>query len=284
MTSTALHIEDPISLLLHRKTPRAKIDIKALVSKVINAGFQASWLKNPDGVTQGPQWHLTTCGKGCHCSPGCDNCLHVAITLKAKKDGVPVGPVRFLSENLSIPNRWKSRKNVFVCPQGDLFHKNISDEDILSVFEVIRGFPQHNWILTTKRAKRLRLLRQISGMKNVYIGVSVESQEYLHRADALLCLPEGFRKVLFVCPMLLPVRPSVEVMEELDWIICSPERGGQGRTPRPCPEEWQIDLMYQAKEWGIPFYLDVNYDEKKIFRMHGRHVGVPSALLDSKIK
>lgn len=267
-------------LPLYMKTPRGKLDVDAITQKIVNTGFQAAWLKNPDGITQGFRWELSTCGCGCWMSPGCDLCPHMADMALAK-EGRIIKPTRFLSENLSDPFRWSGRKNVFVCPQGDLFHDNISDEDILKVFGVIAKCPHHNFVLTTKRDHRLILLNELGkGLSNVYIGVSVESQEFMYRAESLLYLPPRFKKVLFACPMLTEMQVLKNVMKELDWVICSPERGGQGRTARECPEKWQMDLMYQVKKYKIPFFLDVKYDEDRIFRMYDQYNYVPAALLD----
>jgi protein gp37 len=262
------------------ETPQAKIDVDALKGPIVNTGQQATWLKNPDGITQGPGWPLVTCGPGCNVSEGCQLCLWEAEKALAKKEGRKLPKVRALVENLDHPFRWKKPKNVFVCPQGDIFHKNIPRDFILQALDVMKRCPQHNFIMPTKRDYRLKELKGVRGIGNVYVGVSVESQEYMYRAEALLGLPKGFRKVLFVAPMLTPVVVPWEVLRVLDWVICSPERGGEGRTPRPCPEEWQMDLIRQVKSYDLPFFLDVKFQEERVFRMGGKFMEVPAALMN----
>jgi protein gp37 len=245
------------------QTPRGKMDVNALINMVIqNTGFQATWLKNPDG-TQGEQWQLSSCGRGCCISPGCDLCLHRVVMAQAKAKGEKVPPVQPLWDNLQHPFRWQKKKNVFVCPQGDLFHKNIPDDFILEVLEVIRQCPEHNFVATTKRAERLELLKKME-LPNLFIGVSVESHEYLWRAEHLLDL-HGVNKVLFACPFVLPMQVRPRVMSVLDWVICSPERGGKGRKPRPCPKEWMMDIRDQVKEYGLPFFLDIKHREELVY-------------------
>lgn len=267
------------TLPIHMKTPRAKIDVSALTCRPVNAGFQATWLKNQDGVSQGPGWDLAHCGSHCWYSPGCDNCYWQAVRDWQEKIGEPMEGTYPLVENLQQPFRWKTRKNVFVCPQGDLFHKDIPNEFILEVVEVMAQCPQHNFILPTKRTKRLKLLNQVEGLSNVFIGVSIESQEYVRRAESLLYLPAGFRKVILAAPMLTPLVFEDEVLEDIDWMICSPERGGEGRTPRPCPEEWIMDLVQQVKKYKLPIFVDLKYQEERIYRMGSRFMEVPACLM-----
>jgi protein gp37 len=259
-------------------TPRARIDVDAIRGPIVNTGFQATWLKNPDGVTQGEQWLLSRCGSGCYLSPGCDLCLHMAVMVVAKKEGRKVPPVKALPENLYQPFEWSGRKNVFVCPQGDLFHKNISDDFILNAFDVMAECPQHNFVVTTKRADRLSLLEG-QELPNVFVGVSVESQEYMDRADFLVELAGQMPLTLFVAPMLTPVEIPEKLLRVLDWVVCSPERGGEGRKPRPCPEEWQVDLIQQVKGAGLPLFLDVKFSEHRVFRLGGRYQEVPASLM-----
>lgn len=262
------------------KTPQAEpIDVDALKYPIVNTGQQASYLKNPDNVTQSPGWPLVTCGPGCAISEGCQNCLWMAEQALAKKEGRKIPEVRALIENLNHPFRWKKRKNVFVCPQGDIFHKNISRDFILQALDVMRRCPQHNFIMPTKRDFRLKELKGVKGLANVYVGVSIESQEYVYRADALLKIPKGFRKVLLIAPMLTRVVIPRRVLRAVDWVICSPERGGVGRTPRQCSEDWQEELRDQVKAYGIPFVLDVPHQDERVME-DLKYMEVPVDLLD----
>ena len=261
------------------RTPQAKVDESKVTCCPKNTGFQAGWLKNPDGFSQGLLWELVLCGLGCMASEGCQLCLHVVDMIWRKKNGLPIPRVKALPENLDVPLHWTGRKNVFVCPKGDLFHKNISEEFIRKVFWVMAQCPHLNFVLTTKRAKRLEVIADLYA-PNIYVGVSVESQEYLWRADYLAALPTKFKKVFFAAPLLTDYEVDRAVMKRMSWVICSPERGGPGRTPRPCPEEWQTHLIAQAKRYSIPFYLDVKYNAARILRMGGKFMEMAAGLLD----
>ena len=266
-----------LAILNNYPIPRADIDYSVIHGPFVNTGFQATWLKNPDGVSQGPSWFLTRCGAGCNISPGCDLCLHLVKEGLAKLRGEKIPKTSALPENLNAPFRWRDRKNAFVCPEGDFFHKNISDEFILEAFEVMRQCPQHNFIMTTKRAHRLSVIKGLT-LQNAFVGVSVEGQKFMRRTKHLMKLPDNFKKVLFIAPMLAPVVIPEKVLRKLSWIICSPERGGIGRKARPCHEEWQMELIEQAKSYDIPFFLDVKYQPERILRMGGRYMQIPVEL------
>lgn len=272
---TSLHI------LQNQPTPRAKQDLRGVHRRPVNAGDQASWLKNPNGLSQGPRWCVTTPGTECRESEGCHNCPTQGQIEWDLLHGIPVFPMGFDRGALSVPFRWKERKNALVSPEGDLFHDNVPDSFIIEVLSVIKRCPQHNFVWTTKRPDRTSMLCELKGfdLPNVYAGVSVESQEYMWRADSLLWLPDSFKKVLFVAPFIFPVDISKDVLGVLDGVICSPERGGSGRDVRACNDDWILELRDQVKGHGIPFFLDTTYTEEVVFRL-GRWMELPRGLLD----
>jgi len=261
--------------------PRGHIDLEEMGDEIANTGFQAAWLKNPDLVTQGPRWELASCGSGCHCGPECDLCFAFAKELLALKKGQKLKPVAPKPENLEQPFRWKKRKNAFACPEGDLFHKNIPDAFVLEAFKVMRKCVQHNFVMTTKRPENLYPLEGMDHT-NVFVGVSIGVQDNMDRANALLELPDNFYKVLFLAPMLTHMVLPRKVLRGIDWIVCSPERGGKGRKPRPCPEEWLVDLIKQVKSFdsNLPFFLDVPFVKERVIRLGGKYMEIPAALAE----
>ena len=52
---------------------------------------------------------------------------------------------------LEQPLHWKKPRNIFICSMGDLFHENISLENILNVLAIILLCPQHKFLILTKR-------------------------------------------------------------------------------------------------------------------------------------
>jgi protein gp37 len=112
-------------------------------------------------------WNPTT---GCDwASPGCDNCyaLTMAKRLKAmgsakyQTDGDPrtSGPgfgVATHQDALTLPFRWHEPRRIFVDSMSDLFHPRVPDGFIARVWDVMGRLPQHQFLILTKRSKRMR--------------------------------------------------------------------------------------------------------------------------------
>ena len=87
---------------------------------------------------------------------------------------------------LELPLRWKLPQVIFVNSMSDLFHKDVPAEYIRRVFDVMRRASQHRFQVLTKRSQRLaRLSSTLNWQPNIWMGVSVESQDYTFRIDHL---------------------------------------------------------------------------------------------------
>jgi protein gp37 len=206
-------------------------------------------------------WNPTT---GCdRVSAGCDNCyaLTLAKRLKAmgqpryQNDGDPrtSGPgfgVSLHEIALSQPYHWKRPRLVFVNSMSDLFHARVPFEYLERVFNVMRETPQHTYQVLTKRSTRLRRIAdRIDWPKNVWMGVSVESNEHSSRADDL---QETSAAVKFLsCEPLLGRLPDLK-LDGIDWVIVG---GESGHNSRPMDPEWAIELRDRCKDSQIPFFF-----------------------------
>lgn len=160
------------------------------------------------------------------CSPasaGCDNCYAARIAkrfegTKAFPDGFNV---TLHPERLNDPRKLKQAgQMIFVCSMADLFHPDVPDSFIESVFAVMRNTPQHTFFVLTKRPERMfskdwavcsdqfavdsKMISQWYA-PNIWLGVSAENQEAADkRIPVLMDLPVAHRFVS-VEPMLGPV-------------------------------------------------------------------------------
>jgi len=66
------------------------------------------------------------------------------------------GTVRLNPNALELPLRWKKPRRIFVNSMSDLFHEQLSDEQIDQVFAVMALRPQHTYLVLTKRPERMR--------------------------------------------------------------------------------------------------------------------------------
>lgn len=146
-------------------------------------------------------WNPVT---GCdRISLGCDHCyaLRVAGRLKhmgqarCQVDGNQRTSgrgfeVQIHFDLIDLPRRWKRPRVVFVNSMSDLFHARIPIDVVKRVFATMENTPQHTYQILTKRSTRLRRLApELQWPSNVWMGVSVENQDYAHRVDDLRSVP-----------------------------------------------------------------------------------------------
>lgn len=213
----------------------------------------------------GIEWTEVTWNPSTGCdrvSPGCDNCyaLTMAKRLKAmgseryQHDGDPrtSGPgfgLSIHSQALEQPYRWSGRKTVFVNSMSDLFHARVPIDFVREVFEVIADTPQHTYQMLTKRSLRLRrLANQLDWPSNLWMGVSVESQQYLNRIDDLRAIPAAVR--FLSCEPLLGPLPDLD-LNGIGWLITG---GESGPRARPVDPEWVRDIRDQCLAAKVPFF------------------------------
>jgi DNA repair photolyase len=128
-------------------------------------------------------WNPTT---GCDkVSPGCTHCYAEALT-KRFHTNFPNGfDLTEYPKRLNEPKSWRKPSRIFVNSMSDLFHEDVSLEFLKQVFDVMRETPHHIYQILTKRDKRLvELAPQLEWSDNIWMGVSVENQNYVHRVDS----------------------------------------------------------------------------------------------------
>ena len=212
-------------------------------------------------------WNPTT---GCDkISEGCDNCyaLKLAKRLKAmgspkyQTDGDPrtSGPgfgLEIHPDTLADPLRWRKPRTVFVNSMSDLFHAKVPLAFVRDVFATIAETPQHTYQVLTKRALRLRRVAdQLDWPPNLWMGVSVESADYLDRVDDLREVPAAVR--FLSCEPLLGSLRSTLTRRPLDlsgihWLIAG---GESGPGCRPVDADWIRELRDWSVEAGTAFFF-----------------------------
>jgi protein gp37 len=153
-------------------------------------------------------------------------------------------------ENIEDPLFMKKPQTIFVCSMSDIFHKDVPDEFILKLFEVMNKAHWHTFQVLTKRAERIKELNDsITWTKNIWLGTTVESQKVIHRIDYLR-ESGAYIKFLSIEPLLTPINDLK--LKNIDWVIVGGESGAKAR---PMLKEWVIDIKNQCKAQDVPFFF-----------------------------
>ena len=118
------------------------------------------------------------------------------------------------------------RQRVFCSSMCDVFedHPTI-DAEREKLWPLIRATPSLDWQLLTKRADRMadRLPADWGGgYPNVWIGVSIENNDYVDRADRIRDIPAVVRFISYE-PALGPLDQLN--LSGIDWVIYGGESG-----------------------------------------------------------
>ena len=104
--------------------------------------------------------------------------------------------------------------------------------------------------LLTKRSERLlELSPQIAWSDNVWMGVSVESEDYACRIDHLR--GTGAHTKFLSLEPLLGALPRLE-LRGIDWVIVG---GESGPGARPLQEAWVLEVRDQCEAARVPFFF-----------------------------
>lgn len=211
-------------------------------------------------------WH------GCKkVSPGCLYCY-----MHRDKERYGQSPTTILRSktNFYAPEKWKEGKLVFTCSWSDWFIEEADDwRD--EAWEIIKNTPQHTYQILTKRPERIKehLPEYFDDLENVWIGVSIESEEQVGRLEYLKDLPcttfASFE------PLIGPIKWDNR-MDGLKWCILGGESGNdRGKyLYRKMELEWMQHLIDGAKSNGVPCFVKQlgTYQSKQLF-LNDRHGG-----------
>jgi protein gp37 len=196
-------------------------------------------------------------------SPGCKHCY--ADTLSQRYTGSRFwGPGAerrtFGAKHWADPLKWneiarqrRQRMRVFTSSMCDVFedHPTI-DGERLRLWDLIIGTPWLDWQILTKRAERIadHLPRTwAAGWPNVWLGVSIESPEYLWRMETLKQIPAQVR--------FLSLEPLLADLGSLDlagiqWVIVG---GESGPGYRAMEHAWGRRVRDACIEQNVSFFF-----------------------------
>lgn len=211
-------------------------------------------------------WH------GCRkVSPGCKFCY---MYRDKERYGQDATTVLRSKTKFKEPLKWKEPKVIFTCSWSDWFIEE-ADQWRNEAWEIIRKTPQHTYQILTKRPERIKdhLPDFFNELHNVWIGVSVESQQQVGRIAYLNDLP---------CVTFASFEPLIgeiewdENMNLLDWCIIGGESGndtGKFRY-RPMELEWIEKLIKAAQKHKVKcFVKQLGTYQSKLLKLKDKHGG-----------
>jgi protein gp37 len=187
-------------------------------------------------------------------SAGCRYCYAERMAIRLQAMGQPAYTSGFglalHPEKVDQPLEWRKPSTIFVNSMSDLFHEDIPAEFIRDVFATMREASWHRFQVLTKRAERLEELNEcLEWPENVWMGVTVERQDYTSRIDRLR-RTDARVKFLSCEPLLGPLARLN--LEGISWVIVG---GESGPCARPVDPAWVRDVRDQCTEASVPFFF-----------------------------
>lgn len=224
------------------------------------------------------------------CTPagaGCKNCYARTMHRRLRAMGQPkyqhdFERPKFHLNELNRPRDWRKPRMVFVNSMSDLFHPDVPDPFIHSVFTIMRVCHWHTFQVLTKRADRMRqILAGMPVLPNVWLGASASTQPDLDRVvHDLLGTPAAVR-FLSLEPLLGPINlrecgfsgenhydalDAADASFNVNWVIVGAESGPHRR---PCDPRWIEDIVAQCQTADVPVFVKQGHDA------NGRVVKMP---------
>lgn len=230
---------------------------------------------------------VTGCAK---VSPGCKYCY--ANELADRFGGSANYPNGFAMtlhpERLKQPIHKPKGKRVFVNSMSDLFWTAVPDSFVDQVFDVMEATTQLSFQILTKRPDRmLAYSRRRRFAKNIWAGVTVESQAVANRLDLLRQVEtDGFRFVSAE-PLLSPLTDAN--WSGIDWVITGGESGSHLLDPAICQARGLVERrgsnLWVPRDDRIPWVRDIRNAVKSqgIALFHKQWGGVTNNIAGNRL-
>ena len=229
------------------------------------------------------------CIARCWAKQFCRRGMHPDHRKVAKWDGTVILREKELEKPLA-----RKRPTLYaVCLLGDLFHRNVEDDTIDRVFAAMAMCPQHQFLLLTKKADRMRQWATTNPnpkelhdrgeaieetmrseyatndqstfsvhwpLSNVWTGVSASNQRDADERIPILQDTPAAHRWLSIEPCLGPIDLTASGKQGVgeQWIdyisaVVLGCESGPGR--RPCPDKWLDDVAEQCRAAGVPAWV-----------------------------
>lgn len=197
-------------------------------------------------------------------SPGCKQCY---MYRDMKRYGRNPKVVTRSKTTFNNPLKWVNQKKpgtkIFTCSWSDWFIDQ-ADEWRDEAWDIARQTPQFIYQILTKRPENIadRLPADWGdGWPNVWLGVSVESKQYLHRAWHLRDIPAAVRFISYEPALEFVNFNELFMAGGIHWLISG---GESGYDPRPVNLGWFTHAREACQRHGVAYFHKQNGGNRKI--------------------
>lgn len=198
-------------------------------------------------------------------SPGCDHCYAESQDKRWGHSRWGKGAPRQMTSdaNWRQPEKWEReaqaadiRLRVFCGSMCDVMDDEAPPRGRERLWELINDTPHLDWLLLTKRPQRYeRELPKTFPQKNVWLGTTVEMQEFYKPRFTnlkLAAVSRGLRCFVSYEPALGPLSIRGYGADVPDWLIFGGETGAQRR---PMEQQWAEDIKAECEYFGVSFFM-----------------------------
>lgn len=185
-------------------------------------------------------------------SSGCKSCYMFRDQIRYGGDPTEI---RRSKTTFNEPLKWKDPAMVFTCSWSDFFIED-ADEWRDDAWDIVRRTPHLTYQILTKRPENI--LSRLpddwgEGWDNVWLGVSIETNEQKQRGWDLVDIPAKLR-FISAEPLLEPIDFFwLLATQEIQWVIVGGESGPGYRLFYP---NWAKEIKFLCdKDPGIAFFM-----------------------------
>jgi len=199
------------------------------------------------------EWTTYTWNPVSGCLNNCSYCYARKLYRRFRRDFTP----KFHPERLEEPYKLKKPSMIFTGSVTDLFGWWVDESWLLKIFKVMDDNLDHVFQVLTKFPQNIKKFpaayRLIRALPNLWLGVTVNTQNDMWRVEELATIQTVGRKFVSVEPMFSRVTFQ-DLIYEIDWIIV-----GAQTNPLKLPEKsWVKELISEAEKANIPIFLKDN--------------------------
>lgn len=187
-------------------------------------------------------------------SDGCKHCHH-------HKTRISYNEIEYYnkvikdSDEFQKPCRWSLGRKILTSSKSDFFIEE-ADSWRDEMWDIIKNTSHHTYVILTKRPERIKdnLPKDwsLENYKNVWLGISVESQEHVNRIHYLREIDCDVKWVSFE-PLVSEIYLSENELSTIDWAVIGGEKGAF--SPRKMELSWAMSLMYQFNFCQTPIFF-----------------------------